>query len=72
MKYVIMTAIVAVLAGCATAATTNGKERVYYDRKYNTNYQLRSDGSERQTPRTAPVYDRKYGYYLPMRDAARQ
>lgn len=70
MKYVIITAIVAVLAGCATAATTSGKGRVYYDRKYNTTYQLRSDGGERQTPRAAPVYDRKYNYYLPTRDAA--
>lgn len=70
MRYVIIAITLAVLAGCATAATSE-KPRVFYDRKYNTYYQLRSDQSAVQSPRTAPVYDRKYNTYLPVRQAAR-
>lgn len=65
MRYLIIAVALAVLAGCATAATTE-ESRVFYDRKYNTYYQLRS-GQGEAAPRTAPVYDRKYNTYLPLR-----
>lgn len=70
MRYILMIAAAAILAGCATAATT-GKGRVYYDRKYNTTYQLRSEASGNASLRTGPVYDRKYNTYLPVRSASR-
>lgn len=66
MRYLIIAIALAALAGCATAATTE-KSRVFYDRKYNTYYQLRSDESAARAPRAAPVYDRKYNVYLPLR-----
>lgn len=65
-----MIAAAAILAGCATAATT-GQERVYYDRKYNTTYRLRSEAPEKASVRTAPVYDRKYNTYFPLGSPAK-
>lgn len=71
MRYILMLAAVAILTGCAAAATST-PGRVFYDRKYNTTYQLRSDAADRPPVRTAPVYDRKYNMYLPVRPAAQQ
>jgi uncharacterized protein YceK len=71
MRYLLIAIALAVLAGCATAATTENA-RVFYDRKYNTYYELRSDESDTRTPRTAALYDRKYNTYLPSRGSSQE
>jgi len=71
MRYLILVMSIAILAGCATA-TTSERPRVFYDRKYNTYYQLRSDQGETKAPRTTSYYDRKNNTYLPVRDASRR
>ena len=65
MRYAISALILAALAGCAIAPSGTG--RVYYDRKYNTYYQLRSQQPATTDRSAAPVYDRKYNTYLPSR-----
>ena len=67
MRYLIIAIALAVLAGCATAATSD-KPSAFYDRKYNTYHELRGD--QGGVPRTKPVYDRKYNLHLPVRSIA--
>jgi hypothetical protein len=66
MRYLMIAVALGLLAGCTTAAT-NDKSRVFYDRKYNTTYPLRSEPLDTTPARTKAtlLYDRKYNTYLP-------
>lgn len=65
MRYLTMMAVLATLAGCATAAPGTA-ERAHYDRKYNTWHPQQAAAAEGESAGTGASYDRKYNFYRPV------